>query len=166
MKKTLLLIIALFIAPHLFSQENNGVVKGRIYDASNNEPVPFANIVVFGTNIGTTSDSNGNFQLTGLAPGFIKLQASSVGYQINITEAFRVTNASSAEINIPMEESTVNLDAITVKPSQFRRREESPVSLRSIGIDEIEKNPGGNRDISKVIQSYPAFLQRRHSGTM
>ncbi|GET27174.1 TonB-dependent receptor [Prolixibacter sp. NT017] len=156
MKKILFLIVTLLISWPVFSQqENNGVVKGRVFNASNNQPVPFANVVVFGTNTGTTADINGNFKLTGLTPGFIKLQVSSVGFQINITESFRVTNASEAEINIPMEESTVNLDAVTVKPSQFRRREESPVSLRSIGIDEIEKNPGGNRDISKVIQSYP-----------
>ncbi len=29
------------------------------------------------------------------------------------------------------------------------------MSLRRISIEEIDKNPGGNRDISKVIQSYP-----------
>jgi hypothetical protein len=49
----------------------------------------------------------------------------------------------------------VVIDEVTVKASPFRRQEESPVSLRRIEISEIEKNPGGNRDISKVIQSFP-----------
>ena len=32
---------------------------------------------------------------------------------------------------------------------------ESPLSMRSINATEIYRNPGGNRDISKVIQSLP-----------
>ena len=40
-----------------------------------------------------------------------------------------------------------------VKASPFKKTEESPVSLRTIGVTEIARNPGGNRDISKVIQS-------------
>ena len=54
-----------------------------------------------------------------------------------------------------MEEANVQLEEVTVKASPFRRDVESPVSLRRISLVEIEKNPGGNRDISKVIQSYP-----------
>jgi outer membrane receptor for ferrienterochelin and colicin len=44
---------------------------------------------------------------------------------------------------------------VVVRASPFRKTEESPVSLRTIGIGEIEKSPGANRDISKVIQSFP-----------
>jgi hypothetical protein len=35
------------------------------------------------------------------------------------------------------------------------RKEESPLSMRNIGVAEIKRNPGGNRDISKVLQSLP-----------
>jgi outer membrane receptor for ferrienterochelin and colicin len=42
-----------------------------------------------------------------------------------------------------------------IRASPFAKKIESPISARIIGIDEIEKNPGGNRDISKVIQSFP-----------
>ena len=44
---------------------------------------------------------------------------------------------------------------MVIKASPFRKIKESPVSLQRISIKEIEKSPGGNRDISKVIQSYP-----------
>jgi hypothetical protein len=54
-----------------------------------------------------------------------------------------------------MEETSVEIEGVTVTASPFRRSEESPVSLQRIGIAEIEKNPGGNRDISRVIQSLP-----------
>ncbi len=54
-----------------------------------------------------------------------------------------------------MVETAVQLEEVVVKASPFRRIEESPVSMRSLDISEIEKNPGGNRDISRVIQSLP-----------
>ncbi|HOW32322.1 MAG TPA: TonB-dependent receptor, partial [Bacteroidales bacterium] len=44
---------------------------------------------------------------------------------------------------------------VEVKSSPFKKVEESPVSLKTIGIAEIERSPGANRDISKVIQSLP-----------
>ena len=62
-----------------------------------------------------------------------------------------------------MEENLTELEGITVTASPFRRDLESPVSLRIIGLQEIEKSPGANRDISRIVQSYPgvAFFTNR-----
>ena len=121
----------------------------------NNEPVPFANIVIWGTNIGSSSDFDGNFIFAGLAPGFVELRVSAVGFKPYVSPSIMVTNARTAFLDIELEETAVELDGVVVKASPFRRSEESPVSLQRIGIAEIEKNPGGNRDISRVIQSLP-----------
>ncbi|MBN2349418.1 MAG: TonB-dependent receptor [Bacteroidales bacterium] len=133
----------------------NGIIEGRIFNALNNEPVPFANIIIWGTNIGSVSDLDGKFLFTGVNPGFVRLAASSVGFQEYISEDFMVTNAKKVYIEIPMQEKKVELAEVVIKASPYRKTEESPVSLRRIGIAEIEKSPGGNRDISKVIQSFP-----------
>ncbi|HYX07255.1 MAG TPA: TonB-dependent receptor [Bacteroidales bacterium] len=132
-----------------------GSIEGRIYNANNNEPVPFANIVIWGTNTGSVSDLNGKFTFTGLKPGFVELRISSVGFKTYISEQIQVTNAKKVFIEIPLQESNVALEEVKIEASPFRRSTDSPVSLRRIGIKEIEKNPGGNRDISKVIQSFP-----------
>nr|NQU90653.1 TonB-dependent receptor [Bacteroidota bacterium] len=137
----------------LFAQ--SGRIEGRIFDAKNNEPLPFTNIVIFGTNIGTSSDPDGNFVFTGIEPGYQKLTATSVGYEKYISEDFLVTNAKTIFINLPMVETSITLDEVVVRASPFVRDQESPVSLRRLNISEIERNPGSNRDISKVIQSLP-----------
>jgi len=49
----------------------------------------------------------------------------------------------------------VGIEDVVVRASPFRKKLESPLSVRIVGIQEIEKNPGGNRDISRVIQSFP-----------
>jgi len=61
----------------------------------------------------------------------------------------------TANINIGMRAEALQLKEVEVKANVFRKVEESPVSLRTIGVSEIENNPGANRDISKVIQTLP-----------
>ena len=153
--KIFLAILGLFIflLPEL--QAQNGTIRGRVFNEKNNEPLPFTNLIIDGTNIGSTSDLDGNFLFTGLEPGFVRLRVSAVGFEDKVTEEFMVTNARTANIDIPMREKQTELEEVVVEASQFQRREESPVSLRRLGISEIERSPGSNRDISKVIQSLP-----------
>lgn len=146
----------LMLCSNLSAQSGEkGIIKGRIFNVSTNEPIPFASLIIWETNIGSVSDLDGNFLFTGIKPGYIRIAASSVGFESYLSEEFLVTNAKKSFIEISMKEQKVKLDEVVVKASPYRKKEESPVSLRRIGIEQIEKNPGGNRDISKVIQSFP-----------
>lgn len=151
--KIFLTIVLAALSLGVFAQ--NGIVKGKVVDATTNEPLPFVNVVVSRTTLGAVTDLDGNFQLFGLKPGFIRLSTSFIGYKDALSDEFEITNANVANINIKMQEADQKIAEITVTASPFRKTEESPVSLRSIGIGEIETNPGANRDISKVIQSFP-----------
>ncbi|MBN1767478.1 MAG: TonB-dependent receptor [Prolixibacteraceae bacterium] len=151
-----LTIISIFLVmASLYATAQEGVVKGTVVDATNNEPLPFVNVVIMGTTTGAVTDLDGNFQIFGLNSGFIRLTTSFVGYRNTISDEFEVSNANVANITIKMESVEQQIDEIIVKASPFRKTEESPLSLRSIGVSEIETNPGANRDISKVIQSFP-----------
>jgi len=149
------LSVLLLLFPVLPGQTNSGVIKGRIYNLKTNEGVPFATIQIWGTTIGAVSDFDGNFSFTGLKPGYTELRVSSVGYKPFISSALLVTNSNQVNIEIPLEELAIDIGEVVIKASPFVKKAETPVSVRIIGIDEIEKNPGGNRDISKVIQSFP-----------
>ena len=153
--KILFVFLCLVYAGSYAQEAGQGIIEGRIYDANTSEPIPFANIIIWGTTVGTTSDLDGNFLFTGIAPGYVELRASSVGFDPYASEQILVTNASRVFLEIPMDKANIAIEEITVKASPFRKKEESPVSLQRIGIEEIEKNPGGNRDISKVLQSLP-----------
>lgn len=146
-------LLLFFVSATVFAQ--NASLKGRVVDAVSNEPLPFVNVIVSGTTIGTITDMDGNFVLTGLTPGFVRIEASFVGYRRAISSEVEVSAARVNSIEIQMEEQKEQIEEVTVTASPFRKTEESPVSLRSIGIGEIEKSPGANRDISKVIQSFP-----------
>ena len=154
-KYFLILITLILAAPATGQQANSGTIKGRVFNSKTNEGVPFATVQIWGTNIGAITDFDGKFSFTGVKPGYVELRASSVGYNPFLTSAILVTNSKEANIEIPLEEAAVGLGEVVVKASPFIKKVETPVSVRIIGIDEIEKNPGGNRDISRVIQSFP-----------
>jgi len=153
MKTIKIFILILLFPVAVFAQKAS--LTGKVVDAVNNDPLPFVNIIVSGTNIGTTTDLDGKFILKGLTPGFIRLEASFVGYKQAISAEIEVSNANANSIEIKLEQQKEQIEEVVVKASPFRKTEESPVSLRTIGIGEIEKSPGANRDISKVIQSFP-----------
>ncbi|KAF0238479.1 MAG: TonB-dependent receptor [Prolixibacteraceae bacterium] len=152
--KTFKIFLIIILIPFI-GLAQRASLKGRIVDAVSNEPLPFVNIIVSGTTIGTTTDLDGNFVFNGLTPGFIRLEASFIGYKPAISAEIEVRAASATSIEIRMEEQKEQIEEVIVRASPFRKTEESPVSLRTIGIGEIEKSPGANRDISKVIQSFP-----------
>lgn len=150
------LFILLFLPTFTYLYAQTGSIRGRVYDASTNEPLPFTNLIIWGEpKIGSVADLDGNFIFTAIKPGFVRLQVTSVGYEDKITEEIQVINNKETFIDIPMTPLVVQLQGVVVKASPFMKRDESPLSMQTLGISEIEKNPGGNRDISKVVQVLP-----------
>lgn len=129
-------------------------IKGVVIDQSTRQPLEFVNVLVVGLGIGASTDANGNFLITQVPPGIYRLQASFLGYKTELTPEYRV-NHVTPYVQIELEEENASLNEVVVTASPFQKVPESPVSLRVIGLQEIEKAPGANRDISKVVQNYP-----------
>ena len=137
------------IAPVTYS------VRGKVIDRQSRQPVAYANVFVAGIpGKGASTDSLGTFKIEQVPPGIYSLEASCIGYQTVSTPEY-IVSASTPFIEIEMEEDANLLNTVVVVPSPFRRNIESPVSMRIIGLQEIEKSPGANRDVSRIVRSYP-----------
>ncbi len=144
-----------FLLISLTAMAQTGVVEGRITDAKTNETIPFANVVLQGTTIGSTSDIDGNYRITGIKPDLYNVEVSYIGYKSKVAFEVQVFNNKPAKVDFALEADSKTLDVVEVRANPFEKKEESPVSLRTIGVNEIERNPGGNRDISRALQSLP-----------
>jgi hypothetical protein len=133
----------------------SGIIKGRVLDELTNEPVPFSNVALQETTYGAVSDIDGNYEITGIEPGLYNVQASFVGYKTKTIFEVEVFAAKPTVLDIPMEAGATNLTAVEITTEVFERNAESPVSLQQIGTNEIQRNPGGNRDISRALQILP-----------
>lgn len=134
----------------------SGVVKGRVFNIANNEPIEFAKVQVVGFQKGGFSDDLGAFFIENLDPGVYSFQASVDGFDPLVINDITVTNARSVELNFAMVETAVQEeDNVTVVARPFEQSKESPVSLKTLNSTEIERLPGANRDASKVLQALP-----------
>ncbi|HNS13581.1 MAG TPA: TonB-dependent receptor [Bacteroidia bacterium] len=132
-----------------------GRLKGRVYNNINNQAVSFATIYIGAENTGVVSDIDGNYEIENINPGIIDIKCSSVGYKEVLIKDLIISNITTTVLDIAMEQNIATLEEVLIRPVEFSRPIESPLSLRTINAAEIYRNPGSNRDISKVIQSLP-----------
>ena len=153
MKKNVLLLLLLGLLTTVSAQPTHRI-KGTVIDKASRQPLEFINVLVLGLGRGGVTDAEGHFNIGEVPPGIYRLQASAVGYKTILSPEY-IVSTKDLTIQIETEENLTELEGVTVTASPFRRDPESPVGLRIIGLQEIEKSPGANRDISRIVQSYP-----------
>lgn len=134
-------------------------IRGKVTDEKSGEALPFVNVSLPELERGTTTDLDGNFEIKGLPNGNYNLIISYIGYAPKKFPELLISSAKPVVLNVALAPSVNELAEVTVTVSAFEEQKENPVSLRALGIAELERNPGGNRDVSKVIQSLPGVGQ-------
>ena len=132
------------------------ILSGSVVDEANNDPIPGAIIQIQGLQEITYTDINGEFSFQDLPVSLVNVTVETIGYNAKTQFEVQLTLVKPAIINFKLREATQKLEEVEVSAQmKFTRDAQSPVSVQSIGINEIQRNPGGNQDISKVIQSLP-----------
>ena len=149
------ILLTLAAVCRLYGATESYPVSGRVIDRLTRQPVPFAAVVISGQpGKGAMADSAGKFTIAQVKPGIYRLSASMLGYRSALTSEY-IVSAGTPFIEIELEKEAQGIEMVTVMPSPVRRTAESPVSVRTIGLREIEKSPGSNRDIARIVRSYP-----------
>lgn len=130
-------------------------IQGTVKDARTREALPFVNVLLEGTTTGSTTDLEGKFTVVDVRPGLYNLIVSSVGYERLTLFEVQVGTARPIQLAIELQRSATELKEVEITRQPFQRTVESPLSVRTIGSAEIMRNPGGNRDISRVIRALP-----------
>ena len=149
----LLLLSLLICSSSIFAQKVK--VYGTVSNVLNNEPIPFANVILEGKNLGATTDIDGNFELNDVEPGTYNFRCSYIGFELSSKSEIRVSPNKNLRLNFQLSENTQLIDEVQITANTFNKTEESPTSLRTINASEIYRSPGGDRDISKVIANLP-----------
>ena len=147
------LLVLLLSVTTLFAQQ--GTVKGQVYSTKSNDPLALATVRVQGTSLGARTDVEGRFVISGVKPGFVRLIVTMLGYETTTSAEVQVVGNQTSFIDIGIEEESTNIAEVIVRPKMRLKRAESPLSLQTLGIKQIEKSAGANRDISKLVQTLP-----------
>lgn len=161
------LLLSFLFATSLFAQ--NGTVTGTILDKEfNNEPLPFANVVIKGTKQGTSTDENGKYSIS-LKPGNYTLVIGYLGYETKEI-AFTLKANEKKVINHTLEASGVQLQDVEIvhvvskeKESALLQEQQKAVEIKqSIGAEEISKK--GIGDVAAAVAKTSGISKQEGSG--
>jgi hypothetical protein len=168
--KIRIFILTLFITTICFSQ-NKGTITGTLTDKdSNNETLPFANVVIKGTRINTITDINGKYTLNAEA-GNYTIQFSFVGYD-PLETLITVTKDKTIIVDKALGSGGYKLEDVIIKKTINRSKEtallleqKNAVEIKqAIGAEELSRK--GVSDIATAVTKVSGITKQESSGSV
>lgn len=152
-------IFALSIGLSSLAQGKTGIIRGTVKDKNTQELLIGAAVVLEGTTIGATTDIDGRFLISNIPTGSYNVRASILGYKPQVKFNINVTSGNDQIINFELEEDSRQLKEVEITYNRAVIASPvdmiTPLSVQSLTTEEIRSNPGGNFDISRVVQVLP-----------
>ncbi|MBF6607686.1 MAG: TonB-dependent receptor [Flavobacterium sp.] len=151
------LMAFLIICATGFSQ-SKGTITGTLTDKDfNNETLPFANAVVKGTTIGTTTDESGKYTLM-VDPGTYTIQFSFLGYE-TVEEMLTIAAGETVVVNKVLGAGSYTLQDVVVQAVGNRERE-TALLLEQKNAVEIKQSIGAQEMSRKGISTVEEGLTK------
>ena len=149
------IILATCIAFSSYGKDNiTHAIKGKVIDYDTRLGVDYANVVIKGTNLWALTDEQGNFTIENVSAGIYNLECSKMGYQMMVTPDY-IVSTKDIYVSIEIRQDASLLDELVVYSPISSLGKDNLIGTRDISLQEIEISPGGNRDISKIVQQKP-----------
>ncbi len=135
------------------------VIQGKVVDVMTRKPLQGAKVQLDKQEVFVQTAADGSFTIGSVDPGYHTVTASFDGYESESSAELLFTYDKSPFISLELQSMASGVGEVNIRKTNIQKREaESPVSSQKLSIREIERNPGGNRDISKIIQSLPGVI--------
>ncbi|RAK62917.1 TonB-dependent receptor [Hymenobacter edaphi] len=151
------LVAATLLSSPATLAQTTGIITGTVRDRRTQELLPGVTVGLEGASLGTVTDEQGRYRLAGVPTGSYNLRASFVGYDALLRANVVVTSGNANTLNLELSPAAQQLGEVQVVANRAIRvaTAETPLSVQRLSVEEIRSNPGGNFDISKVVQSLP-----------
>ena len=156
MKRHFVIFCLLIISLKLQSQ-NLGNISGKIFSNETGLILEGATIQIENSNFFSITDENGYFQINNVPTSSYNITASFVGYKSLTLYNVIIKSVGNQSLQFSLDQSTEILDEVVIFQSPFKTSLETPLSTQTFSAIEIETYPGGNNDITRVIQSLPGI---------
>ena len=150
-------VLTLLISSLLSNAQTMGTLRGRVLDLESQQPLEGATILLEGTNYGTVTDQEGYFTLNDIPYQSYNVISNYLGYQTSTQYNVIIKSVGNIPLLFKLEQVADNLEEVIVVSSPFKNNSETPLSTQTFSAVEIETYPGGNNDITKVVQSMPGI---------
>jgi hypothetical protein len=136
-----------------------GSIVGHVKNNATKEGIVSATVVLQGTTIGAATDIDGNFTIRNVPIGTYNVRVSALGYLPMVKTDVVVSVAKPADVHFQIMESSVELEGVTVTTEYFQKSPDAPISIQTLGAEEIRRLPGGLEDVVRAISILPGVAQ-------
>ena len=137
--------------------QNIGSLTGTVIDSESGLPLEGATVIVDKSNFFAVTDQNGFFEIVDLPTTTYNITARFIGFKIQTKFNIIVKSAGNRSLDFVLSPMPNKLDEVILNESPFKTSIETPLSTQTFSAVEIETYPGGNNDITRVIQSLPGI---------
>ncbi len=132
-----------------------GSVRGKVMEDSS--PIPSVNILIVGENIGTVTNTNGNYSINSIPVGEYELRFSIVGYE---TQFYNVTILANKiiELDVKLNSKMIELGEVQVTGLKQQELSDTRTSLIDLNPRSAKILPGASEDVLRTLQSLPGVL--------
>jgi len=128
---TLYIFVLLFIGTSSLFAATDAHITGHVLDAISHEHLPYVNIQIEGTTIGTTSDESGHYFLKNIPTGDHKIVFSFMGYE-TLTKSIHIDANTTQEVNVELQESSFLIDHIVVTANKYEGKQREVASIVNV----------------------------------
>lgn len=160
--RTTLSLLLLFVSSALFAQGN--LLRGFVYEKDGGAAIPFANILVEGTQIGGTTNLDGYFQLSEVPQGMQQVTVSFLGYEPTTVEV-KVFKNKPTTLKVFLEESVQMLNTVNINVERAQKKIKVNTAVVSLSPKTIETfSAGGDPDLMKALAVLPGVVTTGDQG--
>ena len=165
-KTTLLLLITIIFMANGYAQQK-GSISGKVFDASDDEPLYGANVLIENTAIGSATDFDGIYKISGLDPGKYKIVYRYLGFKTQVIEV-DVQSGKTTQNDVYLELDTIMGEEVVVtallqgQAAAINQQVNSSTIINVVSKDKIEEMPDANA--AESVGRLPGVSIERDAG--
>jgi len=154
MKNILKLVVPVLLGLNIsILAGTTGKITGKVTDKANGQPLPGVNVILVGTQMGASTDANGNYVILNVPAGRYSVKFSMVGYTSVVVKDVRVAIDLTTRVNASLSSAVIQGKEVIVVARKPIIRKDVSNSMMNIESETIESLPIKNVNSVLTLQA-------------
>ncbi len=155
----LLVGFVFLISTASYSQQLTQTLRGQVVEAESKFPLLGAVVTVYKDSTlltGATTDAKGNYRLTGIPVGRVRIRYELIGYSENVLDNIEVSSAKELVLNVELQQSAAETQTVEITATREGevQNEMAMVSSRQFSVNETDRYAGSRGDPARMASNF------------
>ncbi|MDP4190816.1 MAG: TonB-dependent receptor [Bacteroidota bacterium] len=143
-------------SPAVAQELKKGTIKGKVINIDSKEVLIGTTVLILNTNLGATTDMDGNYSISNVPAGSYSLEFRSVGFNNYIKTDVQVKPGRITQADAELKEMVIQTEGVTVNAGYFQSLDANNLGVVNFNNEEIKRSPGSMGDVSRILMAMPS----------